>query len=256
MDIDAMGKAIGAVAKYVTDYAALLAMVGTVTMAFIELAKGVFDIRMHFNRWRVAKWLDDDGAVGELELLATGTTAPSSRWRPLAGFATGELHRADVLYDQPIEKLLGQVQAAANMALDFPWRYEKLYRFLAVPAGRKDEANDAGAWLAYAKAIATGAKPPPPDEDARNATQARARIGNLVARKLDAFQNEQAYLWADYNQRVAVVCGTFVLAGLLCATPKPPSVLEIVVVSVFGGLVATFAKDVVSALSSISVRAK
>ena len=256
MDIDAMGKAIAGLAAYVTGYALVLAAVGTVTMAFIELAKSVLDIRMHFNRWRVAKWLGSADTVGDLELLATGESAPSSRRRPLAGFATGELHRADVLYDQPVEKLLGQVQAAANMALDFPWRYEKLYRFLAMPAGRKDEADDAGAWLAYAKAVATGTKPPPSDDAARNATQARARIGNLVARKLDAFQNEQAYLWADYNQRVAVVCGTFILAGLLCATPKPPSVLEILVVSIFGGLVAPFAKDVVSALSSISVRAK
>ena len=254
MDIDAIGKAIAGLAAYVTGYALVLAAVGTVTMAFIELAKSVFDIRMHFNRWRVAKWLGDADAVGDLELLATGESAPAARRRPLAGFATGELHRADVLYDQPIEKLLGQVQAAANMALDFPWRYERLYRFLAVPAGRRDEADDAGAWLAYAKAVATGGKPS--DDDARNATQARSRIGNLVARKLDAFQNEQAYLWADYNQRVAVVSGTILLAGLLFATKTSLPPLAVLAVSVFGGLVAPFAKDVVSALSSISVRAK
>jgi hypothetical protein len=256
MNVDEIGKAIAALAAYVTSYALVFAAVGTITMAFIELAKSVFDFRMHFNRWRVVKWLGDDATVADLELLAGGAAGAPSRRRPVLGYATGEIHRADVLYDQPVEKLMGQIQSAANMALDFPWRYERLYRFLAAPPGAKDESDDAGAWLAYAKAIAAGTKPAPTDEAARAATQARARIGNLVARRLDAFQNEQQYLWAEYNQRVAVVSGTILLAGLLLATPGRPPLLAVLALSVFGGLVAPFAKDVVSALSSIGVRAK
>ena len=247
------------IARHLTEYAMVLAAVGTVTMALLELLKSLFDARMRFHRWRIKKWAAA-GALAQLELLATGAAPRREAVRALHGFLTGEMQRADVMYDQPTDKMMGQIQAAANVALDFPQRYADLYRFLAVPLGDKgdkDAAADADRWLEYAEAIAKGS--PQPDDKARAATQARARIGNIVARKLDAFQNETQYLWADLNQRVAVISAAAFLAYLLWSATVDPGagdVVRVVTLSFLGGLVAPFAKDVVSALSSIGFRAK
>jgi hypothetical protein len=256
MALDALAGAIENLAKNVTSYALILAAVGTVTMALLELVKSLLDARMHFHRWRIKRWIPDRDTIAQLELLAQGSAEPRGMIRPLAGLATGEIQRADVLYDQPIDKLMGQVQAAANMALDFPWRYERLYRFLAVPPGAKDESDDAGRWLEYACVVSEGKTPP--EKDARVATQARSRIGNLVARRLDAFQTEQLYLWAELNQRIAVLGGAVFLGCMLWTTTAPEnrSFPLVVLISLLGGLVAPFAKDVVTALSGLSARAK
>ena len=99
-------------AENTLEYALLLAAIGTISMAFIEVFKGVFSLRRHFHRNRVASWVGDTGCLNELLLLAAGN--PES---------------ADVLYDQPTERMMGQIQASANLALDFPDRYPRVYAF-------------------------------------------------------------------------------------------------------------------------------
>src|SRR3989304_5358600 len=60
--------------------------------------------------------------------LAPPPRAPGGRpgRAPAAGGAGG----ARALYDQPGEKLLGQMQAAVNVALDFPGVFPAFYGFL------------------------------------------------------------------------------------------------------------------------------
>jgi hypothetical protein len=259
MDADSVSKAIELFARQLSDSAMVLAAAGTVTMALLELIKGVVDARMRFNKWRLEKWIPDvhfPGARGELYALATGDVASSAKHRALYGFVTGEIERGDVLYDQPLEKMMGQIQAAANMALDFPQVYEQFYKFLV--GARSDQAlsDDAEKWRAYAQAVASGKDMPA--ADARFATQARARIGNLTARKLDGFQNEAQYLWAELNQRVAIASAALFLGYALWPGPGTSAVqaVHIVILSFFGGLVAPFAKDLVSSLSGLSARTK
>ena len=221
-------------------YAVLLAAVGTITMALIELVKNVASLRMRFNRWRVRKWAGGS-ALGELEALCVGS----------ARLEKG----SSVLYDQPTEKMMGQLQAAANLALDFPYRYQALYRFLT--GSGSELSGDAKLWYDYAEAVVEGRAR---DEDARPAAQARARLGALVARSLDSFQNGTQYLWASLNQRVAVVAAGAFIFWLLFVMPDTKEVkfdlFRALVLAFFGGLVAPFAKDVVSALSGLTARTK
>lgn len=251
--LDAITTAIEGMAHDITAYALILAAVGTLTMALLELLKSVADARMRFNSWRIRKWLPAD-ALDELQLLATGSAEPRKPRRAIQGFVTGEILRTDVLYDQPVEKMMGQIQAAANMALDFPHLYSELYQFLANPLAASEQSDDAKQWLAYAQAVAENTQQS--GDVARAATQARARIGNIVARKLDAFQTETQYLWAEYNQRAAVVCAGAFLCYLLVGVVHMENTLKVIALSVFGGLVAPFAKDVVSALSGLTAKAK
>ena len=105
------------IADNALEYALLLAAIGTIAMALIEVVKGVFSLRKKFHRRRVADWLGDADCLNELLLLAAGS--PQS---------------ADVLYDQPTERMMGQIQAAANLALDFPDQYQRVYVFFTGPS--------------------------------------------------------------------------------------------------------------------------
>lgn len=250
-----VAKIVRAFSENALAYAVLLAAVGTVTMALIELLKSVFDVRKHFNRWRIQKWVKDVDARRQLLELAIGTTKPGAERRNVFWVLLGEVRSMDVLYDQPAEKMMGQVQAVTNLALDFPYRYTALYRFLT---GSSNELEgDAKAWHDYAKAVANGSAK---DEDARPATQARARIGSLVTRSLDAFQNDTQYLWAEVNQRVAVLAAGGFLFWILFVLPEgplqPSDYVRALCLAFFGGLLAPFAKDVVSALSGLSAKLK
>lgn len=250
---------IKGISDQLTGYALIVAAAGTVTMALLELLKGLIDARMRFNKWRLEKWIPDaDYPAARLELfgLATGgDIEPATKRRELRGFATGEINRGDVLYDQPLEKMMGQIQAASNLALDFPQVYGDFYRFLVGARAGKELSRDAGKWREYAEAVAKGDEVPA--DQARFATQARARIGNLTARKLDGFQNETQYLWAELNQRVSIVSAAIFLAYVLSHLPSTSlSKPQIVVLSVFGGLIAPFAKDVVSALAGLRTKIK
>lgn len=257
--MDAIMNAIIAIAKHLSDVAMVLTAVGTVTMALLELVKGVFDVRKNFNKWRLRKWIpeaDYPGARAELYRLATGHVEVSGSRRALHGYITGEIDRSDVVYDQPIEKMMGLIQAASNMALDFPQTYGNFYRFLVGAHSDQPLSDDARTWLEYATAVAKGEELA--QDKARFATQARARIGNLVARRLDGFQNESQYLWSKLNQRIAVVSAALFLAYLLWPGVEVgvADVAHVAVLSFFGGLVAPLAKDVVSALSGLSAKAK
>jgi hypothetical protein len=239
---------VESVAGQILDYALLLAAIGTITMALLELAKAVLFIRKFFHRWYIGRWLgaaeNPDETRDELLLLAAGG-----------------LDNAAVLYNQPTGKLMGQVQAAANVALDFPDRYKWFYEFLTA-APRTSGTEDQNDWRQFSKKR-MNARPrrinPQNDEEARRALQARARLGNLVSRKLDALQNRIEYDWARLNQLVSVIGGGALLAALLMqiqakAESDSKQVVGIVLISVLGGMVAPFAKDVVTALSGLRAR--
>lgn len=247
---DPLQRLIGAI----TDHALILAAIGTVTMALQELVKSVFDLRLIFNRWRFRKWVRHEAARRQWLALASGGDYAGEA-RKMTALLIGEIDAANVVFDQPVEKMMGQLQAATNVILDFPYLedYEEAYRFLVnAPPLPGELKGDAAIWRQYAQRAAAATDELPAGEG-RAAAQARARLANLVARKLDAFQNEAQYLWAELNQRIAVLAGGLFLFSLLLYGGKvdPFSAL---LLSVMGGLIAPFAKDVVSALSGLAVK--
>lgn len=220
-------------------YALALAAVGTVVMALLELAKAVLLLRRRFHRAQLARWLGADAALRE-ELLAV---------------ATGGYASEGALFDQPTEKMMAQVQAGANMAMDFPDRYPRFYGFLTRQPDLRHR-EDAALWLGHVSgrqnAAAAGADPLAVTDADRDAAKARARLQNLAARQLDAFQTETEYRWARLNQVVSVLAGAVLICWILAdaAASLQLSGAGLAFVSLLGGLTAPFAKDVVTALSS------
>lgn len=249
-----------ATAAYVIDrlvehtltYALLLAAIGALSMAFIELVKGVTGLRRRFHRGQFYRWMPDPAARRETLILAAGG-----------------VQYENVLFEQPIERLLGQIQAAANLSLDFPDRYPNAYAFFASEDLEMKKAlkatrgrSDSELWADFAAhtaragaAVKAGLRQ---EEETRAAQQARVRLGNLIARRLDAFQNRTQYRWARGNQFAAIATGALLTAYVLTrdkTVTGPEDVAALVVVSLLAGMVAPFAKDLVSAISGIRAKA-
>ncbi len=248
MNTTGTAQVIQSIADNALEYALLLAAIGTISMALIEVVKGVFSLRKKFHRRRVAAWVGDADCLNELLLLAAGS--PQSAY---------------VLYGQPTERMMGQIQAAANLALDFPDQYQRVYAFftgfpkdafVAALAEGEAGANDGDVWKKFAVRAAREGEMDIKDQS-RAAHQARARLGNLVARRLDIFQNQTQHQWAWYNQIAAFVIGAGITAyaiGSHSEIKQSLDVLAIIGLSLLAGVLAPFAKDVVSSISSVKVK--
>lgn len=230
-------------------YAVLLAAIATITMALLELVKAlpIVSARLRYHQHQVRKWVGPD------------------TYRELLVLAVASVDSADALFDQPTDKMMGQIQAASNVALDFPDLYPNLYAFLTrTPESRgaeketgvgttPGESDDATRWREYSRTLdrdrTTDELPP----GAQAAMRARARLDHFMTRKLDAFQTRAEYFWARGNQYVAfVACAIFVYV-ILTSVPGLTVVQRILLASA-GGMVAPFAKDIVSALSGLRAK--
>lgn len=238
---------IESLSTQVLSYALPLAAIATITMALLEMIKALTRARMFYHRGTIRRWISGD-AYADLIFL-TVSDAKSE----------------NALFDQQTEKMMGQIQSAATVALDFPQVYPSLYRFLTEPGvvPRGTSADEAGAtsqrhadvktWLEYAPKLE---KDRPQDQrdqlpgGGQAAMRARARLDHSVTRKLDALQIRTLYLWARANQLVSVV-GSGVLILALLDDPDPA---RKIVLAAAGGMVAPFAKDVVTALSGLRTK--
>lgn len=310
--------------------AVFLAAVSTVAVAIVEFVKALTRARLFFHRWSVRKWTagSDRSVVGLLSDLPKWLVNEAFGSQAVAQKVLGELlllaaggHDYDkALYDQPTEKMMAQIQAAANVALEFPNEYPSFYGFLTssdvrgkllsdetrktiepvsstvpaaqpdvtapklaaaissdIPKGSANASSDPEKWRAGMDAMRqshrtrvelmkTGDSPESETTkqtkaDAEDAGKARSRLNNLVARKLDTFQNETRYMWDRLNQMIAsALCGGIIWLALCQMSAKPiPGFLSetwaIVLYVVFGGIAAPFAKDVVTGLASFAKKA-
>ena len=234
MDIVGMGKALEGVSQHILDYALVLAAVGVLAMALLELLKGLLRLRKYYHRSRVRRWMGTQPAYGSLLALTVGAEA-----------------NADALFDQPLSKMMGQIQAAATVALEFPLSYPEFFGFMTALPEQPVVGDDVQKWKVYIARAEKGElnKDNPADQQLiRDGTQARARLDHLVARKLDAFQSVSEYRWALLNQIVSVAIGTLILCYVMAQLDVPAAAYA---VAVMGGLAAPFAKDVASALSGL-----
>jgi hypothetical protein len=204
---------------------------GAISMTFVEVLKGILRLRYVFHRQYLSKWLRlACGAHSQLLQLAAGARPGEFPW------AFGELATED---------LFSRVRGAAQCALDFPEDYPDLYQFLA--GGTKDSAF----WLKSARSYRTGAhQPAQPGED--DAGDTRVRLGTFVERRLDVVEADAQWWWSKCNQAAALVVSvtlfTVLFAGLAGWSPTLAFLF-----SLLGGILAPFAKDIVSRLTEVQV---
>lgn len=235
-------------------YALILTAVGTLAMAIVEIIKSVFFGRKWFNQWRVWTWTRDTGERGRNPVLSE-----------LLLLAAGAHSNPRALYDQPVEKMMGQIQAAANVALEYPKEYPHLYAWLtAVPqrywskGASSMTRSDGEKWRDHAQAVQK-IRAMPKDAKlkghmlaaAQDASRARARLNNMVARKLDAFQNQTQYRWERFNQIAATVVSVLVfLFALWESNITAGGFASQIALALPAGVIAPFAKQLAGSLSS------
>lgn len=248
--------------------------ISVLAMAIIETVKGILPVHRWFNHHRVAKiWLVSnakraEGTLGDQEVKRTledenvrkildpklaeelrlGRIDPENMLDKLVRLATAGDGKA--LLSLPAEQLAGQINAAAQVAIDYPEKYLDLLLCLASQADKSD-------FITIIKPIPD--KSDPAFEEAkRKAVDARNRISHQVQRNLDGFQISLTYRWKLWNQIAA-----FVLSGILISLAFATYLRQPLfgkkwflyfVVGFIGGFVAPVAKDLVTALETLRSR--
>jgi hypothetical protein len=281
---DAIDAALNTIAAFITRYAITLAGLGVLTMAILEAAKKVFNLRQLFQRNALQAWIGQhrSGRNAAKHYTARRTAAPAvaaetavptyawaRAYAELLHLTTGlplddkegtdSLPAPDVafsrnvgfaLYELELPQLMGQLQEAADAALNHPQLYPNWFAFLT----RGCAPADVERWRhALAGPPADG---PPADRERQAVGELYARMRMLVRRQLDTFQTITAYRWREWNQLYAWILGAALMfaAQVLAAITdqKPlPNLAMMIAVSLLGGLLAPVAKDLVDALSKM-----
>jgi hypothetical protein len=264
---------VDSMSNFILEYAVALAATSVLAMALLEAWKSIFKTRERFHMRQLYRW------IGQAPVLAAksgdSTPGPSGFhdqvYRQLVLLTTGqdldaryaldriqgdgfEILPSNALFALELERMMGQIQEAADVALSNPSLYPELYRFLTQGASEDDIWN----WQAESTRV------PDRDSESRQALKDRvdafSRLSKLVKRRLDSLQITMNYQWTRQNQAWSVTLGGtllfFSLAYIEITTPtsapiNPLTWLRILVASLAGGIVAPVAKDLVVALKKV-----
>jgi hypothetical protein len=282
---DSIVSTVNRFTDFLLGYVGALAAVGALSMALIEAGKKLLDSRTRFQALRWTQWLQRSPfeasvipatvtkgasalslplAYGELLQLSTGV--PRAEAIDAAGillangghlparhaFLRSELP-AHALFALDLQRMMGSVQEAADIALASPRQNASLYVLMTSGA----DPTDISQWYDEGPdSMIAIADPTPQDRAAIKEHADRfARLRQIVKRKLDGFQLYAGDSWASWNQTVANIVGIVALFLILIwvkgTSDSSPGYLTIVILSLFGGILSPVAKDLVTALKRV-----
>jgi hypothetical protein len=197
------------------------------------------------NRW--ARWTAFLLLFGPLWRM---DRAASEAWDSLIALAVGG--RKGGLFRLPSEQLVGQMNAAAQYAVEYPNRYNSLLRILSqgVQPNNKTDAEDIANLQKYAQDNPDQKKPDSGISDGKAPTIpappqeymiARSRISNRIQRNLDAIHVALAGDWKFFMQVLAIILA-FALAYNLWDDRPGVSLL----VAFASGYLASIIRDVLA----------
>jgi len=269
-------RSIDRLVGFILRYAITLAAISALSMALIETFKALFSWRDRFHKRRVRDWIQSveippeafieigrpplvnhsdfrERVYSQLIRLTTGETVDPSAMGKSIEWTPWVISPDNALFALELEKMMGQIQDAADAALEHPNINPELYLFFSAAA--HPDNDDHIRWFIWAQ------QPPAStaDDPARAKSQADtyARLRRFIRRRLDAFQLTTSYRWQTGNQVASVLLGAVALFGCLVylAWTKPPQNpldwVMLVVVSLAGGIMAPAAKDLVMALKRV-----
>ncbi|MEA2706814.1 MAG: hypothetical protein QOH22_1602 [Gemmatimonadaceae bacterium] len=282
---DSIVSTVNRFTDFLLGYVGALAAVGALSMALIEAGKKLFDSRTRFQALRWTQWLQR-GPFETSAIVSTGKEKVPTLSLPLAyaellqlstgvpravaldtaerlltnkghlptghAFVRSELP-AHALFALDLQRMMGSVQDAADIALASPRQNTSLYVLMTSGA----DPADIGRWYdAGPDSMIAIADPTPQDRAAIKEHADRfARLRQIVKRKLDGFQLYAGDSWASWNQTVANIVGIvalfLVLVWVKNTSDSSPGYPTIVVLSLFGGILSPIAKDLVSALKRV-----
>lgn len=270
---------------FLVGYLTALAAVGALAMAAIEFAKKVFDWRTRFHARRILGLVDatqserdakarllgvGDGSppadvVSQLIQLGTGVSAAEAFARAtglveskgrLPLWYAGRRAPAHALFALELERMMGAVQEAGDIAITNPQEHRHLYLLMTSGANDADVRN----WyLNGERVMAATAGPEPPAamrEDARRLGDQFTRLRQIMKRRLDAFQLYTGDSWASWNQLWANIVGAVTMFIILAwmragSDSNTPGLAATLVLSLLGGVLSPVAKDLLNLLKRV-----
>jgi hypothetical protein len=205
------------VAGLVLDYALVVAAVGTMSMAIVELIKAILPVRL-FYHWRmVDHW------------ISRSFDAPEDRqaaWTELLSLTAGRGDLWAVWTDQPNEKMCVQLQSAARIVVDAP---ASAYPRLRCLLGSTESAT------------------PLSEED-------RDVLNQLISKRhIEMLQGRIEWWWTRGNQLTAMLfSGLLLWLGAIQLDSLGP--VQALSIAILGGIAAPFAKSVADALMGSKFR--
>jgi len=270
---DKILQTVGSMSDFILQYALALAATSVLAMALLEAWKSVFKTRERFHMRQLYQWISQapvpaatsqdatpgpgglhDQVYRQLVLLTTGQDLDARYALDRIRGDRFELLPSNALFALELERMLGQMQEAADIALSNPTVYPQLYRFLTQGASE----DDISSWQQESTRV--------PEEDSGNRqamkerVDAFSRLSKLVKRRLDSLQITMKYQWARRNQAWSIALGGALLFVSLAyieisasawALINPLTWLRIFVASLVGGILAPVAKDLVVALKKV-----
>lgn len=220
----------------ICDYAVIIAAIGTLSMALVDAFKSVFRLRGLYLKWKIGKWINEydrnhtDLAFDELLSLAAGDKNCSFDW-----------------WDQPEEKVFSRLQAAAETALDFPESYPHLYARITIGlTNHKSWETDAKVWH-------SGSSQAIDRSEFDELSARRVRLGSAVTRRIEALQMQVEWYWTKFNQLGAFIVSITIFA--IYSFKYSNADVPIGIGSgILAGLLAPFAKDLVTRISGARIR--
>ncbi len=233
-------------------FAGALAIAGTLAMAILQVIKELTPVRRGYQRKWLERWFRVRAEKFTKDAVHAGPNVVPSAFlesdkfsaakaqSTLVELATGG--EANAFYDLAIEQVVAQMNAAAQIALEYPHVYFPLLAVLSQGADMEDVVR------VVARAEAGTREPEPAALDARN------RVGHRIQRNLDGIQIALGSRWKLWMQSVSITL-TVAFVELAIVTNVTDynfaTLLVGVVLGIVGGYIAPVTRDVVAALQSL-----
>lgn len=295
---DLLFQAIVSIAEFIQKYAVTLAALGALTMALIEAYKKLFGVLGKFQSEALRQWLQQDAIDGSkapapgktrqnqhyivpasaVALVQAGKQPQPYVWqdayRELLHLTTGLRMGAEedeevpgtsylrrvssALFELDLARMMGQIQEAADAALNNPELYPNWFAFLT----RGCSPDDRVEWLEAMGRRSGSNSQDSESVDTKHLADVYGRIRLLMRRQLDSFQTVTSFRWREANQKWAIIIGAILMsfAQVMVLVKHSQDVSfsidlftigQLILISVLGGVLAPVAKDLVDALAKV-----
>lgn len=229
-------------------FAAALAIAGTIAMAILQIIKELTPLRRSYQQSWLARWFETRAerftvaAVNAESLFILRDRLPVDAGKAraiLVDLATGG--ETNAFYDLTIEQVVAQMNAAAQIALEYPDSYFPLLVILSEGADVADVAR-------VVTRSETGSREPDPAFlDARN------RVGHRIQRNLDGIQIALGSRWKLWMQLASISLTVLFVELAIISNVRYDFVtlLTGVLLGVVGGYLAPVTRDVIAALQNL-----
>ena len=238
-----------------TSYVIALSAIGVTAMALIQTVKDQTPLRAFYQRRRLRKWIAEgladfqvgqDALPNEVRISMDGLDASAAEADILRLSTDSD---AKAFYGLAIEKLCGQMNAAAQSIIQYPNAHLSALAVLASEAAPDD--------IATFKAGIVGPLSTPPTPEQAAYIAARAQITQQIQRAIDALQISVGADWQTLLQRASLVLTVGIFEVLLYQSHTLSSDFGALTwfwglfLGILSGFLAPVSRDIVAAIQNL-----